>query len=76
MLSQTESYKSLASAILLRALVDIRKNYFDVSFFMSEWCFDLCSIAGIVYSLYFKKAMEEGHKLKDPLHVAELAYRL
>ena len=57
-------------------IIDIRKNYFDVSFFMSEWCFDLCSIAGIVYSLYFKKAMEEGHKLKDPLHVVDLAYRL
>lgn len=75
-LTERQAYKSLASAILLRAIIDMKKNIFDLDFFMSEWCFDLCDIAGITYLSYFKKAMETGSKIEHPIYKAPLLYRL
>lgn len=57
--SEVQAYKGLASAILLSVYHNImRHQYFDKSFVDSEWCSDLCEMAGVVHSTYVRKAYE------------------
>jgi len=58
-ITEVQAYKGLASAILLSAYTNIIKHrYLDEKFIKSQWCDDLCEMAGIVYPLYIRKAYE------------------
>ena len=57
--NEIQAYKGLASAILLSAISNIiRHQYVDRDFINSDWCQDLCEMAGIVHPQYIRKVRE------------------
>ena len=65
LVTEIEAYKGLASAVLLSAYINIiRHHFFEKEFVDSEWCLDLCDMAGVVHSMYVKKAYELADEYK------------
>ena len=63
--SEVEAYRGLASAILLSVITNIiRHRYIDKEFVNSDWCLELCDMAGVVHPLYIRKVRE----LSDEYH--------
>ncbi len=68
--TKVQAYKGLASAILLSVYNNVmRHRYFDKSFVDSEWCSDLCEMAGVVHSMYVRKAYELAEEYSAVLSV-------
>lgn len=61
--NEVNAYKGLASAILLSAITNIiRHSYIDKAFVNSDWCQELCDMAGVVHPQYIRKVRELSYE--------------
>ena len=71
--SEVQAYKGLASAVLLSAITNIiRHRYVDKKFINSDWCLELCDMAGVVHPLYIRKVRE----LVDEYHATDRTFEV